>query len=69
METYTLTPGGEAIVQLLSAVPFVAFAVGAFLLFILAILMPYYVYKTASELRRIRAIAERWETWMRRQNR
>lgn len=66
MEQYTLTPAGEGALALLKSLPFVAVVIFGFLLLVLTVLMPYYIYRTASELRKLRAIAERWEQWMRR---
>lgn len=40
---------------------------GILFLALLAILMPYYVYKAAADLEKMRKIAERWEAWMRSQ--
>ena len=64
MENYTLTPAGA---EVLSALPLVIIGLAAVVLFVLTVLMPYYVYRSYHELRRIRHAAERWESWMRRQ--
>lgn len=48
--------------------PIVFLAGAGIVLAMMAILMPYYVYRSAVELAKLRKIAERWEQWMRSQN-
>jgi hypothetical protein len=51
----------------LVGLPMFFIAGGILFLALLAILMPYYVYKAAADLEKMRKIAERWEAWMRSQ--
>lgn len=48
--------------------PIVLLAGAGIVLALMAILMPYYVYRSAVELAKLRKIAQRWEQWMRSQN-
>lgn len=68
-EQYTLTPAGRGALEVLQSLPFVFIVIIGIVLVVLTILMPYYIYCTASYLRKILAIAERWEQWMRKQQR
>lgn len=67
MHEYTLTPAGQTALELVKGLPIVLLAIISVLLIVLTILMPYYIYCTATYLRKILAIAERWEAWMRQQ--
>lgn len=69
MEPDTVTPASDAALGLLSALPMIAVVAFGVLIILLTILMPYYVYRAAVDLRKLRAIAERWEQWMRDQSR
>jgi len=60
MEQYTITPAGKAALEALSAVPVLVVAMAAALLFGLAVLMPYYIWRTASDMRKLRLMAEQW---------
>lgn len=60
MEQYTITPAGKAALEALSAVPFLVVAMAAALLFALTVLMPYYIWRTASDMRKLRLMAEHW---------
>ena len=52
----------------LAGLPIIFLAAAGIVLAMMAILMPYYVYRSAVELAKLRKIAERWEQWMRSQN-
>ena len=67
MEKLTITPAGQAALEYLAGVPFVILLFLVLVFVLLTILLPWYVYRSYLELRRIRKIAERWEEWMRRQ--